>query len=41
MNRRSRRWGAVEEARKLKPSTPLVSEDGVPITDEIKMERRL
>ena len=35
------REGAVVEARKLKPSIPLVSEDGVPITDEIELELRL
>jgi ribosomal protein S18 acetylase RimI-like enzyme len=35
------REGAIVEARKLKPSIPFVSEDGVPITDEIELERRL
>ncbi len=35
------REGAIDEARKLKPSIPWVSEDGVPITDEIELERRL
>lgn len=35
------REGAIEASRKLKPSIPLVSEHGVPITDEIVMERRL
>ena len=33
--------GAVEASRKLKPSIPLVNEAGVPIQDEIEMERRL
>jgi ribosomal protein S18 acetylase RimI-like enzyme len=33
--------GAVAASRKLKPSIPLVSEAGVPIQDEIEMERRL
>jgi ribosomal protein S18 acetylase RimI-like enzyme len=35
------REGAIEESRKLKASIPLVNEHGVPITDEIEMERRL
>jgi ribosomal protein S18 acetylase RimI-like enzyme len=35
------RPGAIDEARKLKPSIPWVSEDGVPITDEIELARRL
>lgn len=30
--------GAVLEARKLKPSIPLMGEDGIPILDEIEME---
>lgn len=29
---------AVEKARRLKPSIPLVGEDGIPIRDEIKLE---
>lgn len=33
--------GAVTEVRNLKASIPLVSEDGVPITDEVELERRL
>ncbi len=33
--------GAVDASRKLKPSIPLVNEAGVPIQDEIEMERRL
>jgi ribosomal protein S18 acetylase RimI-like enzyme len=33
--------GAVDASRKLKPSIPLVSVAGVPIQDEIEMERRL
>jgi hypothetical protein len=35
------REGAVDASRRLKPSIPLVNEHGVPITDEIEMERRL
>jgi ribosomal protein S18 acetylase RimI-like enzyme len=35
------REGALAEARKLKPSIPFVSEDGVAMTDEIELERRL
>ena len=35
------REGAVDEARKLKPSIPLIGVDGVPITDELEFERRL
>lgn len=35
------REGAIDAARKLKPSIPSVSEDGVPITDEIELARRL
>jgi hypothetical protein len=31
----------VEEARKLKPSIPLIGAGGVPITDELELERRL
>jgi GNAT superfamily N-acetyltransferase len=33
--------GAVDASRKLKPSIPLVSGAGVPIQDEIELERRL
>ena len=33
--------GAVARSRELKPSIPLVNEAGVPIQDEIEMERRL
>jgi len=33
------RPGAVNEARKLKPAIPLVGQDGVPINDEIELER--
>jgi N-acetylglutamate synthase-like GNAT family acetyltransferase len=33
--------GAVEEARKLKPSIPLFDQDGLPITDELEYEKRL
>ncbi len=35
------REGAIAESRKLKPSIPVVNEHGVPIRDEIEMERRL
>ena len=35
------REGAVDASRKLKPSIPLVNGSGVPIQDEIEMERRL
>lgn len=35
------REGAVSESRKLKPSIPLIGRGGVPITDEIELERRL
>jgi hypothetical protein len=33
------REGAVDEARQMKPSIPLVGKNGVPITDEIELER--
>jgi O-antigen/teichoic acid export membrane protein/ribosomal protein S18 acetylase RimI-like enzyme len=33
------REGAVTESRRLKPTIPLVDESGVPITDEIELER--
>jgi GNAT superfamily N-acetyltransferase len=33
--------GAVDASRKLKPSIPLVNGAGVPIQDEIELERRL
>jgi len=35
------REGAIAASRTLKPSIPLVNEAGVPIQDEIEMERRL
>jgi ribosomal protein S18 acetylase RimI-like enzyme len=35
------REGAVDEARKLKPSIPMIGAGGVPITDEIELERPL
>jgi ribosomal protein S18 acetylase RimI-like enzyme len=35
------REDAIAESRKLKASIPLVNEHGVPIRDEIEMERRL
>jgi ribosomal protein S18 acetylase RimI-like enzyme len=34
------REGAIEESRKLKDSIPLVNDHGVPIRDEVEMERR-
>ncbi len=33
--------GAVERSRRLKPSIPLVSADGIPMRDEIELEYRL
>jgi len=33
--------GAVEQARKLKPTIPLISHDGIPVRDEIELEKRL
>lgn len=33
--------GAVDEARKIKPSIPLVAENGIPIRDELELELRL
>jgi GNAT superfamily N-acetyltransferase len=30
--------GAVDQARKLKPQIPLISEDGIPIRDELELE---
>jgi len=33
--------GAVDAARLLKPSIPLLGEDGVPIHDEIELSRAL
>ena len=35
------RCGAVEESRKLKPSIPLIAENGIPIRDEITLEKVL
>jgi ribosomal protein S18 acetylase RimI-like enzyme len=35
------REGAVDEARKIKPSIPLIGAGGVPITDELELERDL
>jgi ribosomal protein S18 acetylase RimI-like enzyme len=35
------RRGAIEESRRLKPSIPLVGNDGIPIEDEIELELRL
>ena len=35
------RGGAIDAARELKPSIPLIGENGVPITDEIAFERPL
>jgi hypothetical protein len=33
--------GAVDAARKIKPQIPLVGENGIPIHDEIEMEKNL
>ncbi|HEX7463684.1 MAG TPA: GNAT family N-acetyltransferase, partial [Actinomycetota bacterium] len=35
------REGAVAESRRLKPTIPLVDQSGVPVTDEIELERSL
>ena len=35
------RGGAVTESRRLKPTIPLVDQSGVPVTDEIELERSL
>ena len=35
------RKGAVENSRKLKPSIPLTGFEGIPITDEIELERNI
>jgi ribosomal protein S18 acetylase RimI-like enzyme len=32
---------AIIEARKLKPQIPLVAENGIPITDEIELEKQI
>ncbi len=31
--------GAVDEARRLKPSIPLIGNDGIPLHDELELER--
>lgn len=33
--------GAVNEARKIKPQIPMVSDQGIPIRDEIELEKRI
>jgi hypothetical protein len=33
--------GGVDEARRLKPSIPLIGEHGIPIHDELEFEREL
>ncbi|MFC3505145.1 GNAT family N-acetyltransferase [Micromonospora krabiensis] len=33
--------GAVDRARRLKPEIPLIGEDGIPLHDELILERRL
>ncbi|HYW29364.1 MAG TPA: GNAT family N-acetyltransferase [Gaiellales bacterium] len=38
---RELRPGAVDEGRRLKPEIPLVAENGIPIRDEIVLERPL
>jgi GNAT superfamily N-acetyltransferase len=35
------RPGAVDESRKLKPSIPLVDENGIPIRDEITLKKQI
>jgi GNAT superfamily N-acetyltransferase len=35
------RPGAVEESRRIKPSIPAIGEYGIPIRDEIELERRV
>jgi GNAT superfamily N-acetyltransferase len=35
------RRGAVNESRKIKPSIPIVGEDGIPLRDEIELEMSL
>ncbi len=35
------RPGAVDEARKIKPSSPLIGSDGIPLRDEIELVRSL
>ena len=35
------RRGAVDESRKVKPSIPLVGENGIPLRDEIELEMSL
>lgn len=32
---------AVDQAREIKPQIPLVSSDGIPIRDELELEKRL
>ena len=38
LRRVARRPGAITEARKLKPSIPLLGQGGIPITDELEYE---
>jgi hypothetical protein len=33
--------GAIDEARQIKPSIPLIGEHGIPIHDELELELRL
>ena len=35
------RRGAVDAARKIKPAIPLVGENGIPLRDEIELEKAL
>ena len=35
------RRGALNESRKLKPSIPLIGENGIPLRDEIELEMSL
>lgn len=33
--------GAVDRSRQMKPEIPIVAENGIPITDELELEKRL
>jgi GNAT superfamily N-acetyltransferase len=35
------RPGAVDESRRVKPSIPVIGEHGIPIRDEIELEREV
>lgn len=34
-------WGAMDKARKIKPSIPLIGQDGIPIRDEWRLVKSL